>query len=319
LKGDKGDQGIQGIQGFTGAQGTPGAQGFKGDPGDDGAPGATGAPGPPGATGAPGPQGAQGIQGVDGMRGSTWSSGFGNPPPEFLASPYIDFYLNRTNGNVHQEVGNSVALIMNIKGDPGATGPQGPQGLTGPAGTTDYNNLINKPNFTGWDTNAADDITSIVAGTGISVSGTGSSRTIASTVAQTTLGFGQINGGNYSLSTTPTVLSLASFNSSGSCLSRSGNTIVVAAGCNGMITIYTSFSESTSSAADGYYFAAKNGTPIGNKLRVYIEGNGFVSVPIVAGAFANEGDNFTIRAEASVGGRSTDIFAGNYSVHFINY
>lgn len=75
-----------------------------------------------GPEGKQGPQGEQGIQGEKGQKGDKGDKGdTGAQGPQGEKGP---------------------------KGDTGATGPQGergPQGETGPAGTTDYNDLTNKP------------------------------------------------------------------------------------------------------------------------------------------------------------------------------
>lgn len=78
--------------------------------------GATGPQGPKGDTGAQGSQGIQGIQGIQGEPGAQGPTG-----PQGPVGP------------------------QGLKGEKGDVGPQGPIGLTGPAGTTDYNDLINKP------------------------------------------------------------------------------------------------------------------------------------------------------------------------------
>lgn len=104
---------LQGPKGDPGEQGPQGEQGPKGDTGEMGA---TGPQGGAGADGAPGPQGdtgdtgAVGATGPAGPKGDTGEQGIQGP-----------------------------------KGDTGEQGIQGLAGDTGPAGTTDYNNLINKP------------------------------------------------------------------------------------------------------------------------------------------------------------------------------
>lgn len=102
--------GQQGEQGPQGPQGIAGPQGDRGPEGPQGPQGVRGLQGP---TGPQGPQGIQGQTGPQGPRGLKGDTGEAGP-----------------------------------KGDTGATGPQGPKGETGPqgpAGTTDYNQLTNKP------------------------------------------------------------------------------------------------------------------------------------------------------------------------------
>lgn len=113
VKGDTGPQGPKGDQGdaFTYEDFTPeqlaALKGPKGDKGDTGDTGATG------ATGAQGPKGDPFT--------------YEDFTPEQLAN------LKGPKGD------------KGDTGDTGATGPQGPQGPQGPAGTTDYDDLTDKP------------------------------------------------------------------------------------------------------------------------------------------------------------------------------
>ncbi len=109
-QGEPGPQGERGPQGPAGPAGERGPQGFKGAAGE---PGPVGPVGPAGERGPQGPTGPQGIQGLQGPRGDAGPQGERGP-----------------------------------QGATGETGPQGPQGdpgPAGPAGTTDYNDLTNKP------------------------------------------------------------------------------------------------------------------------------------------------------------------------------
>ena len=101
-----------GPTGPQGPQGPTGIQGAQGPQGIQGPKGETGATGPQGVTGLQGPQGATGLQGPKGETGATGPQG-----------------------------------VTGLQGPQGATGLQGPQGETGPAGTTDYNDLTNKPDL----------------------------------------------------------------------------------------------------------------------------------------------------------------------------
>ncbi len=116
VKGDTGPQGPKGDQGdaFTYEDFTPeqlaALKGPKGDKGDTGETGATG------ATGAQGPKGDPFT--------------YEDFTPEQLAN------LKGPKGD-KGDTGETGAT--------GATGPQGPQGPQGPAGTTDYDDLTDKP------------------------------------------------------------------------------------------------------------------------------------------------------------------------------
>lgn len=103
-------KGIKGDKGDTGDQGPKGDTGETGPQGPKGDTGDTGPQGPKGDTGETGPQGIQGEIGPQGPQGETGPQG-----------------------------------IQGEQGPQGIQGPQGPKGDTGPAGTTDYNDLTNKP------------------------------------------------------------------------------------------------------------------------------------------------------------------------------
>lgn len=109
FKGEKGDKGDVGPQGPQGPIGLTGPQGPKGD---------TGERGPKGDTGTQGEQGLQGPQGEKGEKGDKGDKG------------------------EQGEVG-----PMGPQGPQGEQGPVGPQGPSG--GTTDYNDLTNKPSING--------------------------------------------------------------------------------------------------------------------------------------------------------------------------
>lgn len=120
--GAKGERGEKGEKGDQGIQGEPGAKGDKGDKGADGAPGAKGDKGDTGATGPAGPQGEKGDTGATGPQGPKGDKGdTGDTGPTGPQGPKGD------------------------KGDTGEQGIQGPKGDQGDPGTTDYNDLTNKP------------------------------------------------------------------------------------------------------------------------------------------------------------------------------
>lgn len=111
FKGEKGDKGDVGPQGPQGPIGLTGPQGPKGD---------TGEQGPKGETG---PQGEQGLQGPQGEKGDKGDKG---------------------DKGEQGEVG-----PIGPQGPQGEQGPIGPQGPAGNGGTTDYNELENKPQING--------------------------------------------------------------------------------------------------------------------------------------------------------------------------
>ena len=157
-KGDKGDQGIQGEPGAKGDKGADGAPGAKGDKGDTGATGATGPKGDTGATGPAGPAGPQGPKGDTGATGPAGPQGekgdTGDTGPQGETGPQGPQGVKGDTGDT------GPAGPKGDTGDTGPTGPQGPkgdkgdtgeQGIQGPKGdqgepgTTDYNDLTNKP------------------------------------------------------------------------------------------------------------------------------------------------------------------------------
>lgn len=163
-KGEKGDQGIQGEPGAKGDKGDKGADGAKGDKGDKGDKGTTGATGPKGDAGETGPAGPAGPQGPQGEKGDTGATGLQGPKgdkgdtgdtgPQGETGPQGPQGVKGDTGDT------GPAGPKGDTGDTGPTGPQGPkgdkgdtgeQGIQGPKGdqgepgTTDYNDLTNKP------------------------------------------------------------------------------------------------------------------------------------------------------------------------------
>ena len=151
-KGDTGDTGLtgptgpQGPQGVKGDTGDTGPIGPKGDTGDTGAQGPIGPEGPTGPQGAQGPQGIkgdtgdtgpQGIQGIQGVKGDTGDTG--PQGPQGVKGDTGD------QGPQGLPGADGAQGPQGVKGDTGDQGPQGIQGPEGPAGTTDYNDLTNKP------------------------------------------------------------------------------------------------------------------------------------------------------------------------------
>lgn len=132
--GSDGADGATGPSGPTGAAGAAGSIGATGAQGDDGATGSTGATGSQGATGPQGDEGAAGATGVGatGPQGEIGATGpDGNTGPEGATGPQ------------------GATGAQGTAGATGATGADstvpGNTGATGPAGTTDYDDLINKP------------------------------------------------------------------------------------------------------------------------------------------------------------------------------
>lgn len=124
-KGDQGEQGPKGDVGPEGPKGDQGPAGPKGDPGETGPKGDTGSQGPEGKQGPIGPKGDPGEIGPKGDTGPEGPKGDQGPPgPTGERGP---------------------------EGPQGDRGPQGPQGEIGPkgdkgdAGTTDWNQITNKP------------------------------------------------------------------------------------------------------------------------------------------------------------------------------
>ena len=141
-QGDTGPQGPQGDKGDIGVTGDSGPQGVRGLKGDTGT---TGATGPQGPIGDAGPQGIQGLQGDKGDKGDIGVTG-----PQGIQGVKGDTGTTGPQGiqGPQGEVGPQG--IQGVKGDTGttgATGPQGPIGDTGAAGTTNYNELSNKPSI----------------------------------------------------------------------------------------------------------------------------------------------------------------------------
>lgn len=121
----------------TDHQGTTSAPIYDGPTGSQGEPGPQGERGPAGERGPQGPTGPQGIQGLQGPRGDAGPQGErGETGSQGPAGPQGE----RGPQGIQGERG--------PQGPTGETGPQGPQGdpgPAGPAGTTDYNELTNKP------------------------------------------------------------------------------------------------------------------------------------------------------------------------------
>lgn len=113
IKGPQGDQGPKGDKGDQGIQGIQGKQGIQGPQGPTGPRGPQGEKGDKGNTGSVGPTGPKGEQGVQGPKGDPFT--------------YEDFTTEQL-----------AALV-------GPQGPQGEQGPKGNAGTTDWNELENRP------------------------------------------------------------------------------------------------------------------------------------------------------------------------------
>lgn len=118
VKGPKGDRGETGPQGPRGETGLQGIQGPPGEQGETGPTGPQGEIGPQGPRGETGPQGATGERGPQGETGPTGPQGLqGEQGP---------------------------------KGDTGEQGPRGERGEKGEKGdpgTTDFNELTNKPDL----------------------------------------------------------------------------------------------------------------------------------------------------------------------------
>ena len=108
---------VTGYAAISSGGGEQGPKGDKGDPGDPGGPkGDKGDQGPAGPAGAQGPQGPIGPTGPQGETGPAGATG-----PQGPIGP------------------------TGPQGETGAQGPAGAQGPQGDAGTTDYNDLTNKP------------------------------------------------------------------------------------------------------------------------------------------------------------------------------
>lgn len=176
-KGDKGDQGIQGIQGEKGERGEQGIQGVQGVQGERGEQGLKGDKGERGEKGEKGEQGIQGVQGVQGERGEKGDTGNGIASITQNADYTITIALD--NGTTYTtkvlrgeqgaqgvkgDTGNGISnAVLNadytltltftdgttyttpsIRGEKGEKGEKGDKG---DVGTTDYNDLENKPDL----------------------------------------------------------------------------------------------------------------------------------------------------------------------------
>ena len=130
-KGEKGDQGIQGDTGAKGDKGDKGADGAPGAKGDKGDTGETGPAGPAGPQGAKGDTGATGPAGPQGEKGDTGATGPQGPKGD--------------KGDTGDTGPTGPQGPKGDKGDTGEQGIQGPKGDQGDPGTTDYNDLTNKP------------------------------------------------------------------------------------------------------------------------------------------------------------------------------
>lgn len=121
--GATGPTGPQGATGVTGATGTPGSHGATGATGPQGTTGPTGSHGPTGATG---PAGSTTISGIDGLQ-------------DILDSKSTVIKLTQAEYDaLITPDPDTVYIISDAPGTPGAegaTGPQGPTGATGPTGT----------------------------------------------------------------------------------------------------------------------------------------------------------------------------------------
>jgi len=138
--GEKGERGEKGEKGDQGIQGDPGAKGDKGDKGADGAPGAKGDKGDTGETGPAGPAGPQGAKGDTGATGPAGPQGEkGDTGATGPQGPKGD------KGDTGDTGPTGPQGPKGDKGDTGEQGIQGPKGDQGDPGTTDYNDLTNKP------------------------------------------------------------------------------------------------------------------------------------------------------------------------------
>ena len=145
----QGPQGAIGTTGPTGPTGAQGIQGIQGVTGPTGATGATGSQGIQGITGPTGSTGSQGIQGVTGPTGPTGSTG--------------------ANSTVPGPTGSTGAT--------GPTGLTGPTGPTGPTGATPTNYVASFNGATG----AVTGVSSIIAGSNITISPTGGTGAVTIT------------------------------------------------------------------------------------------------------------------------------------------
>lgn len=157
LKGDKGDKGDTGGTGPKGEDSTvPGPIGGTGPvpshqwsgtqlrfEGVSGWGSYVDLKGDTGATGAastvPGPIGPDGPQGIQGDKGNKGDTGDTGPRPDHTWSGTQLRFQTATGA------WGDYTDLKGAKGDTGAPGQDGAQGDTGPAGTTNYNDLDNKP------------------------------------------------------------------------------------------------------------------------------------------------------------------------------
>jgi len=186
--GRTGPPGPEGIQGDQGPQGPQGVQGEVGPQGVQGETGPQGIEGPQGVQGFQGDVGPQGIQGPQGETGDTGPQGAGLVIKGTLASvgdlpasgnvegdAYAVGITSPRDIYVWDAVNSEWDNVGPLEGPQGDVGPQGPQGIqgeagpqgqqgiqgetgqAGPPGTTDYNDLENRPALgTAAATDAAD-------------------------------------------------------------------------------------------------------------------------------------------------------------------
>ena len=164
-KGDKGDTGPQGPIGETGAKGDKGDTGAQGPKGDTGATGPQGEQGPKGETGAQGPAGPQGETGLQGPigpqgpKGDTGATGPQGPKGDTGATgPQGPAYVltEEDKAEIVADVVNEIPLV-----DPDTKTSAQTQSVGvdangklwtapgGQGGTTNYNDLSNKPSING--------------------------------------------------------------------------------------------------------------------------------------------------------------------------